>query len=129
VPPFFFFFFYSFLYLVLLFQVSVSGISSVLLLNVVPLFYPVPKLLNIKSTEFPQHTRTTPSLSLFPIGLDHFPTRPLPRINTGYFPAKFSFTPYLPVKMELPECSETSAFNIQTPGKYPEKNIPDFVLH
>jgi hypothetical protein len=25
--------------------------------------------------------------------------------------------------MEPPECSETSAFNIQTPGKYPEENI------
>jgi hypothetical protein len=29
-----------------------------------------------------------------------------------------------PVKMEPTECSETSAFNIQTPGKYPEENIP-----
>ena len=35
---------YSFLYLVLLFQVSVSKISSVLFLNVVPLFSSVPKL-------------------------------------------------------------------------------------
>jgi hypothetical protein len=26
--------------------------------------------------------------------------------------------------MEPTECSETSAFNIQTPGKYPEDNIP-----
>ena len=34
---------HSFLYLVLLFQVSVSKISSVLLLNVVPLFSSVPK--------------------------------------------------------------------------------------
>jgi hypothetical protein len=29
---------------------------------------------------------------------------------------------YPPVKMEPTECSETSAFNIQTPGKYPEEN-------
>jgi hypothetical protein len=29
-----------------------------------------------------------------------------------------------PVKMEPTECSETSAFNIQTPGKYPEENLP-----
>jgi hypothetical protein len=28
------------------------------------------------------------------------------------------------VKMEPTECSETSAFNIQTPGKYPEESIP-----
>jgi hypothetical protein len=26
--------------------------------------------------------------------------------------------------MEPTECSETSAFNIQTPGKYPEENLP-----
>jgi hypothetical protein len=26
--------------------------------------------------------------------------------------------------MEPTECSETSAFNIQTPGKYPEENRP-----
>jgi hypothetical protein len=46
---------------------------------------------------------------------------------------------YPPVKMEPKECSETSAFNIHTPGKYPEKihhkltvvetvnNIPHFL--
>jgi hypothetical protein len=28
------------------------------------------------------------------------------------------------MKMEQTDCSETSAFNIQTPGKYPEENIP-----
>jgi hypothetical protein len=31
---------------------------------------------------------------------------------------------HLPVKMEPTECSETSAFNIQTQGKYPEENLP-----
>jgi hypothetical protein len=31
---------------------------------------------------------------------------------------------YPHVKMEQTVCSETSAFNIQTPGKYPEENIP-----
>jgi hypothetical protein len=31
---------------------------------------------------------------------------------------------YPPVKMEPTERSKTSAFNIQTPGKYPEENIP-----
>ena len=44
VLPFFAKFIDSFLYLVLLFQVSVSKISSVLLLDVVPLFSSVPKL-------------------------------------------------------------------------------------
>jgi hypothetical protein len=35
----------------------------------------------------------------------------------------FLFT-YPPVKIEPRECSETSAFNIQRPGKYPEENLP-----
>ena len=30
---------------------------------------------------------------------------------------------YLPMKMEQTECSETSAYKIQTPGNYPEENI------
>jgi len=30
---------------------------------------------------------------------------------------------YLPMKMEQTECSETSAYKIQTPGKYPEESI------
>ena len=30
---------------------------------------------------------------------------------------------YLPMKMEDTECSETSAYKIQTPGNYPEESI------
>jgi len=30
---------------------------------------------------------------------------------------------YLSMKMEQTECSETSAYKIQTPGNYPEENI------
>ena len=30
---------------------------------------------------------------------------------------------YLPMKMEQTECSEMSAYKIQTPGNYPEENI------
>jgi hypothetical protein len=30
--------------------------------------------------------------------------------------------------MEPTVCSETSAFNIQTPGKYPEERIPEILL-
>jgi hypothetical protein len=33
------------------------------------------------------------------------------------------FYTYLPMKMEQTECSETSAYKIQTPGNYPEENI------
>ena len=30
---------------------------------------------------------------------------------------------YLPIKMEQTECSETSSYKIQMPGNYPEENI------
>ena len=30
---------------------------------------------------------------------------------------------YMPIKMEQTECSETSAYTIQTPGNYPEESI------
>ena len=30
---------------------------------------------------------------------------------------------YLPTKMEQIECSETSAYKIQTPGNYPEESV------
>jgi len=30
---------------------------------------------------------------------------------------------YPPMKMEETECSETSAYKIQTPGNYPEENL------
>ena len=35
---------------------------------------------------------------------------------------------YLPMKMEQTECSETSAYKIQTPGNYPEENIQHVYL-
>jgi hypothetical protein len=34
-----------------------------------------------------------------------------------------SVLPFLPMKMEQIECSETSAYKIQTPGNHPEENI------
>ena len=44
------------------------------------------------------------------------------------FPYHFSFLVhsthiYLPIKMEQTECSETSAYKLQTPGNYPEESI------
>jgi len=33
------------------------------------------------------------------------------------------FYTYPPMKMEQTECSETSAYKIQTPGNYPEESI------
>ena len=35
---------------------------------------------------------------------------------------------YLPMKMEQTECSETSAYKIQTPGNYPEEKIPQLIF-
>ena len=34
----------------------------------------------------------------------------------------FIFIGTLPMKMEQTECSETTAYKIQTPGNYPEEN-------
>jgi len=34
-----------------------------------------------------------------------------------------SFYTYLPMKIEQTECSEMSAYKIQTPGNYPEENV------
>ena len=33
------------------------------------------------------------------------------------------FRTYLPMKMEQTECSETSAYKIQSPGNYPKENM------
>jgi len=35
---------------------------------------------------------------------------------------KFSHYLFMPMKMEQTECSETSAYKIQTPGNYPQEN-------
>jgi len=40
-----------------------------------------------------------------------------------YTPTILKFSNYLPTKMEQTECSETSAYKIQTPGNYPKENI------
>jgi len=44
------------------------------------------------------------------------------RINTPRF-LKTSHTSYLPAYEDGTECSETSAYEIQTPGNYPEESI------
>jgi len=38
-----------------------------------------------------------------------------------------SLLTYLPMKMEQTDCSETSAYKIQTPGNCPEENIQHHV--
>ena len=44
-------------------------------------------------------------------------------INTPTFLNLVILHTYLPMKMEQTECSETSAYKIQTPGNYPEESI------
>ena len=80
----------------------------------------------------PPHS--TPAHPLWPLPLPaaHFLLVPLPRvnlvpcINTTSAPQQPYFIPHIqPLKMELIECSEASAyynFN-QTPGKYPKEYI------
>ena len=52
-----------------------------------------------------------------------FRAKPFPRINTPTFSNLVILHPYLPIKMEQTECSETSAYKLQTPGNYPEESI------
>jgi hypothetical protein len=44
-------------------------------------------------------------------------------MDTPTIPQIQSLFTILPMKMEQTECSETSAYKIQTPGNYPEENI------
>jgi hypothetical protein len=43
--------------------------------------------------------------------------------KTSILDFKLSTHAYLPVKMEQTDCSETSAYKLQTPGNYPKENI------
>ena len=45
------------------------------------------------------------------------------RINTPTFSNLVILHNYPPMKMEQTECSENSAYKIQTPGNYPEESI------
>ena len=51
-----------------------------------------------------------------------FSSQTFSRINTPTF-LKTSHTSYLPAYEDGTECSETSAYKIQTPGNYPEESI------
>jgi hypothetical protein len=67
-------------------------------------FWVFPRRLNIKSRRFGTHCR--------------FHLHRWVGLNMNYI----HIHTYPPVKMEPTECSETSTFNIQTPGKYPEES-------
>jgi len=52
-----------------------------------------------------------------------FSSQTVSRINTPTFSKLVILQTYLPMKMEQTECSETSAYKIQTPGYYPEESM------
>jgi hypothetical protein len=52
-----------------------------------------------------------------------FRGKPLPVYTPTFTSPVHSTHTYSPVKMEETECSETSAFKIQTPGNYPKEII------
>jgi hypothetical protein len=61
-------------------------------------------------------------VTLLLIGLSYFQAKP----SLIWIPQLFSnlvIIYLLPWKMEQTECSETSAYKIQTPGNYPEENL------
>jgi len=59
-----------------------------------------------------------------PLGSGHFRAKPFSVQYPKHVPSLVHFThTYLPTKMEQIECSETSAYKIQTPGNYREKGI------
>ena len=57
------------------------------------------------------------------VRLEKLSSRNLSRRNTSIFSNLIILHIYPPMKMEQTECSETSAYKIQTPGNYPEESI------
>ena len=57
------------------------------------------------------------------VWLGLFSSQTFSRINTPTFSNLIILHTYPPMKLEQTECSETSAYKIQTPGNYPEESI------
>jgi hypothetical protein len=57
------------------------------------------------------------------VWLENSLSQTLSHINTPTFSNLVILHTYPPTKMEQTECSETSAYKIQTPGNYPEESI------
>ena len=60
-------------------------------------------------------------VNLLPIGSGYFRVKPFTLINTPTFLNLVIL--HLPAYEDGTECSETSAYKIQTPGNYPEESI------
>ena len=57
------------------------------------------------------------------VWLGLFSSHTFSRINTPTFSNPVIVHTYPPMKMEQTECSETSAYKIQTRGNYPEESV------
>jgi hypothetical protein len=92
-------------------------------------FWVFSRRLNIKSrrfgtlSRFHPHRRVGVNVNMNVLSSGYFPGVWILKADVSEHSVGSIFT-HPPVKMELKECSEKSAFNIQTPGKYPEENIP-----
>jgi hypothetical protein len=53
----------------------------------------------------------------------YFQVKRFPILKPQHFSNPVILHTYLPMKMEQTECSETSAYKIQTPGNYPEESL------
>ena len=48
-------------------------------------------------------------------------------VSLSYYILDFKLQTYPPMKTEQTECSETSAYKIQTPGNYPEESLSYYI--
>ena len=62
-------------------------------------------------------------VTLLPVGSSYFRAKPFPLQILQLFSNLVIFHTYRPMKMEQTECSEKSAYKIQTPGNYQEESI------
>ena len=71
-------------------------------------------------------TRTHPNpVTLLPNGSGYFRAKPFPVSIPQHFSNLVIL--HLPAYEDRTECSETSAYKIQTPGNYPEESIQQFI--
>jgi len=87
-------------------------------------FWVIPRYLNFIFRRFGTLMCSEPPLTCHSPSywLRLFSSQTFSCINTPTFP-KFNHTSHLPAYQDGTECSETSAYKIQTPGNYPQESI------
>ena len=63
------------------------------------------------------------TVTLLPIGSELFSSQTFSLVNTPTFSTPVILHTYWPMKKEQTDYSKTSAYQIQTPGNYPEESI------